>query len=124
LFVQVQVEPVAGFRREGREVYSEARVPLVTALLGGDVQIHTLLGDALLTVPAGTQPASQFRLRGEGFPRLRGGDRGDHIVTLRVEIPKGLDSHQKELLREALGRPGPAGGAPRRSGGIFSRRSG
>lgn len=124
LFVQVQVEPVAGLRREGREVYSETRVPLVTVLLGGDVRIHTLLGDALLAVPAGTQPGSQFRLRGEGFPRLRGGDRGDHIVTLRVDIPKGLDSHQRELLREALGPPGPAGGTHRRPGGLFSRRGG
>ncbi len=124
LFVQVQIEPVPGFRREGREVYSEAHVPLITALLGGDLRIRTLLGDALLAVPAGTQPGAQFRLRGEGFPRLRGGDRGDHIVTLRVDLPKALDGHQKALLKEALGPPGPAGGSPRRSGGIFSRRGG
>ncbi|MGI0053889.1 MAG: J domain-containing protein, partial [Thermoplasmata archaeon] len=103
LFVQVQLEPIPGFRREGREVFSEARVPLVTALLGGDCRIHTLTGDALLKIPAGTQSGSQFRLRGEGFPRLRGTDRGDHIVAVQVEIPKSLDGRQRELLREALG---------------------
>ncbi|HEV2317430.1 MAG TPA: molecular chaperone DnaJ [Thermoplasmata archaeon] len=122
LFVQVLVEPMAGFQRDGRDVYSEARVPLQTALLGGETRIPTLTGEALLRIPSGTQPGTQFRLRGEGFPRLRGSDRGDHLVTVGVELPKSLTGRQKELLREAFGDPSPPGAPPRRPG-LFGRRN-
>lgn len=122
LFVQVQLEPIAGFQREGQDAYTESRIPLATALLGGESRVRTLTGEALLKIPAGTQPGAQFRLRGEGFPRLRGSDRGDLIVSIHVELPRSLSGHQKELLREALGNPPPPGSATKK-GGLFSRRN-
>lgn len=123
LFVQVQFEPSENFQREGRDAYSEVRIPLADALFGGEVRVPTLTGHAVLKVPSGTQPEGQFRLRGEGFPRFRGGDRGDLIVTVHVQLPGSLTSRQKELLREALG-PGGAGAAGGRGkGGLFGRRS-
>jgi molecular chaperone DnaJ len=108
LFVQVLLEPAPGFRREGTEVYSEATVPLSVALLGGEREVATIDGRAQLKIPAGTQPETQFRLRGRGFPRFRGSSRGDQIVTVHVEIPRSLSGREKELLRDALG----AGGSP------------
>ncbi|MCI4318029.1 MAG: molecular chaperone DnaJ [Thermoplasmata archaeon] len=125
LFVQVQFDPSDTFRREGRDGFSDATVPLSIALFGGEVHVPTLTGSALLKIPAGTQPESQFRLRGEGFPRFRGGDRGDLIVTAHVELPTSLNPRQKELLKEALGRAAAptAGGAPKGKGGLFGRRS-
>lgn len=120
LFVQVLLEPSALFHREGRDAYSEAHVPLSTALLGGEARIPTLTGEAMLRVPAGAQPGSQYRLRGEGFPRLRGTDRGDLIVTVRVDLPTSLTAHQREVVREAFGEPGVP--APGRRG-LFGRRS-
>ena len=124
LFVQILLEPMAGFQRDGRNVYAEAEVPLATALLGGESRLRTLTGEALLKIPSGTQPGAQFRLRGEGFPRLRGADRGDLIVTVHVELPKSLSGRQKELLREAFGDPNVASSSPppRRSG-LFGRRA-
>ncbi|MCI4363292.1 MAG: J domain-containing protein [Thermoplasmata archaeon] len=119
LFVQVLLEPSPNFHREGRDVYSETQVPLATGLLGGEVRIPTLTGEAILKVPAGSQPGSQFRLRGEGFPRLRGAERGDHIVTIQVGLPTSLTARQKELLREALGEPPSPSGGKR---GLFGRR--
>jgi molecular chaperone DnaJ len=120
LFVQVLLEPLAGFAREGQDAYTEARVPLATALLGGETRLRTLTGEALLKIPAGTQPGAQFRMRGAGFPRLRGNDRGDLIVTVQVELPRSLNGRQKELLREAFG-DGTA--AAKKPGGLFGRRS-
>lgn len=120
LFVQVLLDPLPGFQREGQDVYSEARVPLATALLGGETRIPTVTGQALLRIPTGTQPGAQFRLRGEGFPRLRGSDRGDLIVTVQVELPHSLSARQKELLREALGAPENGDGG--RKGRLFGRR--
>ncbi|MCI4368091.1 MAG: J domain-containing protein [Thermoplasmata archaeon] len=121
LFVQVIFEPVEGLRREGRDAFTETRVPLSTAMFGGEVRVPTITSDALLKIPPSTQPESQFRMRGEGFPRFRGGDRGDLIVTLHVEVPRSLSSRQKDLLKEALASvPGPDG--TKRSG-LFGRRS-
>ena len=105
LFVQVLFEPDPRFRRDGRHAFTEVNVPLSTALLGGEVIVPTITGEASLRIPAGTQPERQFRLRGEGFPRLRGSDRGDLIVTAHVQFPESLTSHQKDLIREALGTP-------------------
>ncbi len=122
LFVQVVFDPDPRFQREGRNVFTEVRVPLVSALLGGEVRVPTLTGEARLKVPAGTQPESQFRLRGEGFPRLRGGDRGDLIVTLHVALPDNLTPRQREILKEAFGTAGGNAASQPRSG-LFGRRS-
>lgn len=119
LFVQVQFEPSATFHREGRDAYSETQVSLPEALFGGEVRVPTLTGQAALKIPGGTQPESQFRLRGEGFPRFRGGDRGDLIVTIHVQLPGSLTARQKELLKEALG----SSGGKAKGGGLFGRRT-
>jgi molecular chaperone DnaJ len=103
LYVQVEFEPSATLRREGQDAYAETTVPLATALLGGEVTVPTIEGHATLKIPAGTQPETPFRLRGEGFPRFRGSSRGDLIVTVHIEIPRSLSGHEKDLVREALG---------------------
>lgn len=120
LFVQVLFEPSRDFYRQGLDAFGETTVALADALFGAEVRVPTLTGEALLNLPAGTQPESQFRLRGEGFPRLRGRDRGDLIYTVHVDLPKTLSPRQKELLREAFGAPSRP--AARRSG-IFGRRA-
>ncbi len=117
LFVQVVFEPSQNLRREGPDAYGDVTIPLADAVLGSEVRVPTILGEALLKVPPGTQPESQFRLRGEGFPRLRARDRGDLIYTVHVEIPRNLSSSQREALREVLG----AARAPSRKGGLFGR---
>ncbi len=121
LYVQIVLEPAAHLRREGADAYSEATAPLATALLGGEITIPTLEAQASLKVPAGTQPETQFRLRGKGFPRLPGSGRGDLIVTLHVELPRSLGSRERELVRDALGAS-PAAPSGRREP-IWRRRS-
>ncbi len=120
LFVQVLFEPNELVHREGQSAFTEAHVPLADALFGGEVRVPTLTGDAILKVPAGTQPETQFRMRGEGFPRFRGRERGDLIVTVHVDLPESLSPRQRELLREAFG-PGSAR-SPTKRGGLFGRR--
>ncbi len=102
LYVQVVFEP-SPIRRDGQEAHAEIAVPLAVALLGGEVSVPTLEGHAELKIPAGTQPETQFRLRGHGFPPLRGSSRGDLLVTAHVELPRSLSAHERELLKEALG---------------------
>jgi|HubBroStandDraft_1064217.scaffolds.fasta_scaffold00795_11 molecular chaperone DnaJ len=120
LFVQVLFDESDHIRREGTEAFTEVNVPLATALLGGEVRVRTIEGHAELKVPAGTQPETQFRMRGLGFPRFRSNARGDLVVTAHVELPRSLTSHEKELLREALA-PGAAASGKRDS--FFRRRT-
>jgi len=121
LYVQVFFEPSETLRRDGTEAYGEVRVPLAEALFGGEVRVPTITGEAMLKIPPGTQPETQFRLRGEGFPHLRRGDRGDLIYTVHVDLPKSLSTQQKEHLKEALGDP--STGRRVRREGLFSRRN-
>ncbi len=104
LYVQVVLDAVPGITRDGTTALSEVTVPLATALLGGDVKVRTLTGEAVVKVPAGSQPESRLRLRGEGFPHLRSSRRGDLVILVHVEIPQ-LNGRQKDLIAEALGSP-------------------
>ncbi len=117
LFVRIQLEPMAGIRRDGTDAYAETTVPLAIALFGGEVIVRTITGEASLKIPAGTQPERPLRLRGEGFPTFGRTSRGDLYVTVHVELPKSLSGRQKELLHEALGE---AGAGARRSS-LFGR---
>jgi len=56
-----------------------------------------------LSIPAGTQTGSTFRIKGRGISKRGGPARGDLYVTVRVEIPRGIDARTQELFRE-LGR--------------------
>ena len=123
LYVQVVYESDVTIRRDGVTAYGETTVDLTEALFGGEVRVATITGEAMLKVPPGTQPESQFRLRGEGFPRIRGRDRGDLFVTVHVELPRSLTARQKELIKQAFQTPGSAE-APARRSTLFGRRSG
>jgi molecular chaperone DnaJ len=120
LYVHVGFEPSDHFRRDGTEAYTDLDLPLADALFGSEVRVPTITGEALLKIPPGTQPESQFRLRGEGFPMLRGRERGDLILTVHLQLPRSLTARQKELLREALGAP--TGGKNAKRSGLFGRR--
>ncbi len=77
------------------------RVSFGAAALGGAIEVPTLDGGRVkVTIPEGTQPGKQFRLRGKGMPILRSSQLGDLYVELAVETPVKLSKKQKELLRE------------------------
>lgn len=101
LIIRVHEDP--GFARKGDNVYTEAVVTIAEAVLGARVPLRTLEGLGELLVPPGTQSGQALRMRGRGLPRLAGEGRGDLYVTVRVEIPRGIDQRTQELFRE-LGR--------------------
>src|SRR5215468_5260470 len=100
LYLRVHLVPDAGFERKGDDLTNTLRVPLSTAVLGGEAQVQTLEGPVGIKIPAGTQPGQTFRLRGHGLPRLEGGGRGDLLATLAVDLPKKLSARQKELFEQ------------------------
>lgn len=100
LLVTVMVRPHPRFERDGSSVLMEQEISFSQAALGAEVEVPTLDGNVKLVIPEGTQPGTVMRLRGKGIPYLRGSGRGDQFVTVRVAVPRGLSSHQKELLRQ------------------------
>jgi molecular chaperone DnaJ len=98
LNVIVRVKPHPFFRREGDVVVCEVPISVVTAALGGVIDVPTLDGKVEMRVPPGTQPGTVFRLRGKG---LGGASRGDAHVRLTVETPTALTDQQRAMF-EAL----------------------
>ena len=100
LYVEVRVRAHKTLTREGELILSEITIPMTDAVLGTEVEVETVDGKITMKVPAGTQPGTNFKLSGHGAPRLGTDQRGPHIVTINVEIPKNLNKKQKELIEE------------------------
>ena len=104
LHVRVSVADDGYFTRDGADVHTECPFSFTQAVLGGTVDVRTLNGVVEMKIPRGTQVGARLMLRGKGIPRLRasgrGAGKGDHIVHLKMEIPKGVSKRQEELLRE------------------------
>lgn len=100
LYVEVRVRAHKRLTREGDLILSEVTISMVEAVLGTEVDVETVDGEVTMKVPAGTQPGTNFKLSGHGAPRLGSDERGPHIVTVNVEIPKNINRRQKELIQE------------------------
>jgi molecular chaperone DnaJ len=103
LYVYLTVEEHPLFQREGQDVLCAVPVSFVQAALGTEIEVPTLTGGMKLKIPAGTQPGQVFRLKGKGFPYLRGAGIGDQLCRIMVEVPTKLTARQKELLKEFEG---------------------
>ncbi|NLF79919.1 MAG: molecular chaperone DnaJ [Clostridia bacterium] len=99
LFIYISVRPHKLFKRDGDHVFLEQPISFVEAALGAAIEVPTLDGAVKLDIPEGTQTATTFRLRGRGFPKLRGYGRGDQYVKVKVVTPTHLNAEQKEILR-------------------------
>ena len=102
LYLRVKVLPDARFERRGDDLYVTVPVDLYTAVLGGQVQVPTLSGPVMLTIPAEKPSGRTFRLRGKGMPCLHQKDQyGDLYARMDVQLPTTqLTPRQRELFEE------------------------
>ncbi len=101
LLVEVRVARHPIFQRQDMNIFSTAPISFAQAALGGQVRISTVDGDVLYDVKPGTQTDTKVRLKGKGVPSLRNKAlRGDHYVTLVVQVPAKLNDEAKEALRK------------------------
>ncbi len=98
LYVQIDVESHPIFVRNGRDLHCKVPIGIVTAALGGSLEVPTLHGKASLKIPAETQTGNVFRLRGKGVRVVNGSTVGDLYCEVTVETPINLTRQQKELL--------------------------
>jgi len=87
------------FTREGMNVYCDVPITFAEAALGATIKVPTLDGDVEYSIPEGTQSGTVFTLKNKGITEIRGSRRGNFIFTVIVEVPKNLNSKQKELLK-------------------------
>lgn len=101
LYLVVTVQPHPRFERRGDDLVVEVPVPVVDAVLGGEVEVPTIDGRVALRIPELTQNGRQFRLTGKGMPVLGSpGKRGDLLARVRVEVPAQLSDHERELFQQ------------------------
>lgn len=101
LFVRVRVKADPRFRRVGDDIHSDLEISYPLAALGGSITAETIDGPVDLKIPAGVQPGNMIKLRGAGVPELHHREnRGDHLFTVVIKVPKKLSKKAKQLLEE------------------------
>ena len=100
LYVEIVVKPHPLFERQGNDIHIKQDIDAVDAILGAKLNVKTVYGDVILTVPEGTQPNTTLKMKEKGVKDLRTGRPGDQYVHLNIKIPTKLSEHQKDLLRE------------------------
>lgn len=101
LLVTVLVDRHPTFQRQEYDLYSSEPISFTQAALGGKVTISTIDGPYDLEIKPGTQTDTKVKLKGKGVPTLRNKNvRGDHYVTLVVQVPDKLTEEQKSILNQ------------------------
>jgi len=100
LIIRVNVQPHPKFKRDGRDIFYDAQISMMDASLGKNLEVPTLDGFSKISVETGSQPNTIIKLKGKGLPGRGFRGRGDQYVRLVVNIPKKLNKHQKDLLKD------------------------
>ncbi|CAO5674957.1 MAG: Chaperone protein DnaJ [Holosporales bacterium] len=101
LYLYISLKHHKFFTRHQSDLHCKATISMITAALGGDIDIPSIDGKNIsLIIPEGTQNGAKLRMKGQGMPVLKGHSRGDLIVEVTVETPIHLSPKQKELLQE------------------------
>jgi molecular chaperone DnaJ len=103
LYVFIHVKSNKKFERHGNDIYLEYPITVSQAALGCEIEVPTLLGNAKLKIPAGTQPDTTFKMKEKGIQGLNNSSKGDQLVKVKVNIPKSLNRKQKKLFEDLEG---------------------
>jgi molecular chaperone DnaJ len=122
LYVYLFVQAHEKLRRDGIHIHSDATVNYLQAILGDQIEVDTVDGPESIDIPAGTQPGAVLTLTSKGVPKLGNPvARGNHLLTVRVQLPTKVSSHERDLLEQLAGHHSEKG-HPHKSGlfgGLF-----
>ena len=96
LYIEVDFDPHARYRIEGRDLYLDLPVAPWEAALGASVKTPTPSGPVDLKIPAGAHAGSKLRLKGRGIPAS---PPGDFYVVLQIALPPAADEKTKAAYR-------------------------
>jgi molecular chaperone DnaJ len=98
--VMFEVADDPRFERDGEDLYTEVLATYPQLVFGADVNIPTVAGSVVLSVPAGTQSGQIFHLRGRGLPRVNTSGTGDLHVRVQLWTPDRLTEREEQLIQE------------------------
>ncbi|USR91146.1 molecular chaperone DnaJ [Phormidium yuhuli AB48] len=123
LYVYLFVNDDSEFKRDGINILSDINISYLQAILGCKIPVNTVDGEVEVTIPAGTQPGRVITLEERGVPRLGNPvSRGDHLLTIHVDIPTKVNAEERELLEKLAnirGERAGKGGVEGFLGGLF-----
>ncbi|MCL5773140.1 MAG: hypothetical protein M1536_02010, partial [Firmicutes bacterium] len=100
LYLNIKLKKHPIFEVKGGDIYSEVQVDLTDAVLGAEVKVPTLRGEATMKIPQETQNGKTFRLAGEGLPAFGKNLAGNLLAKIAVKMPTGLSSKERKLFEE------------------------
>lgn len=101
LLLKINVKEKRGYKRDGRDIYTTAKIPFTTAVFGGEAKVHTLHGNVMCKIKPGTQSGTKIRLKGKGVTTMSNPSvQGDQYTTIEIDVPKNLTMEQQSKLRE------------------------
>ena len=106
LLIEIVVGTHKYFKRKGNDIHIAIPLSAVDATLGTVLEVPTVYGDVNLTIPAGTQPNTKFRLKEKGIKDLRSNRKGDQYVEVHIEIPTKLSKTEKEQYENLRSKNG------------------
>ena len=101
LLVTVYVKPHKFFVRKNNDLYLDVPIEFIQAVLGDEIEIHTVYGKEKIKIKPGTQSGTVITLKGKGVPNVNNNKIvGDLFLTLNVCVPTNVSDKQKQLLIE------------------------
>lgn len=101
LFLVVQIDGDPVFERSGNDLYTDVKVDVFTAMLGGPVEVRTMMRPVRMNIPPGTQSGKKLRISGKGMPILKQKDQfGDLYARVLITVPINLTDEQRELVEQ------------------------
>jgi molecular chaperone DnaJ len=98
LRIEIIEKPHEHFVREGLDIYHDVFLSIPDAILGTEIEVPTLRGEATLQVDAGVQPGKLLRMRNRGLPDVSSARRGDQMVRLNIWTPQSITKEEREAL--------------------------
>ena len=121
LQVLIEEEPHPELMRDGNDLIHNLNITVVTALLGGTVEVPTVDGRAKIKIAPGTHAGKVLRLAGKGLPEVNGYGRGDELIVVDITVPAKLTAEEKRIVEQLAGQPSFQRAESVRNQNIFER---
>ncbi len=100
LHIEITIRPHYLFKRKGDDLYLDLPVTFGEAALGAKIEVPTIDGMAVMTLPQGTHSSQRFKLSGKGFPSPKSGVRGSQYINIKIVVPRDMTNKAKEAIKE------------------------
>lgn len=101
LYIFIKIKKHDIFQRSGSDIHCKLPVDMVTAALGGKVNVPNIDGSlSILSIPKGIQPGDKLKMKTKGMSILNSSSKGDMYVEVAVEIPVSLTAEQRGILEK------------------------